>query len=102
MKEKQEEIIKCIDKLEDIKRIKVLKEKIYNNSEYINSITEFEKNKNKYIKDNILDDKILELRKKLFEIDELKEYLKIQNNIRLLSVQINNIIKSIISDKNCS
>lgn len=102
MKEKQEEIIRNIDELEDIKRIKVLKDKIYNNSEYIKLIREFEDNKNKYIKDNILNDEMLELRKKLFEIDELKEYLKIQTNIRLLSVQINNIIKSVISDKNCS
>lgn len=102
MKEKQEEIIKKIDGLEDVKRIKVLKKKIHNNSEYIKLIREFEDNKNKYIENSILNDKIVELRKKLFEIDELKEYLEIQTNIRLLSVQINNIIKSIISDKNCS
>lgn len=101
MKEKQEEIINNIDKLEEIKRIKILKKKINNSNEYKKLIREFENNKSKYIKDNILNDEILELRKRLFEIDELNEYLKIQTNIRLLSIKINNIIKSVISDKNC-
>ena len=49
-----------------------------------------------YIKDNKLDDEILNLRKKLFNIDELKEFLKIQNDLRLLSININNIILSVL------
>ena len=56
----------------------------------------FLKNKKNYIKDNKLDDEILNLRKKLFNIDELKEFLKIQNNLRLLSININNIILSVL------
>lgn len=101
MIEKQEEIIESINKLEEIKRIRFLKEKINNNNEYIKLMKEFNDNKNKYIKDNSLNNKILELRKKLFEIDEISEYLKLQTNIRLLSIQINNMIKSVISNKNC-
>lgn len=99
MKEKQEEIIKNIDELKEIKTLRSLKEKIFNNPKYIKLIEDLEEEK--YIKDGILNDKILELRREMFEIDELNEYLKIQTNIRLLSVQINNIIKSIVDDKNC-
>lgn len=101
MIEKQNEIINDIDNLEEVKRIKELKEKINNNKEYLSLLEEFNKNKKIYEKENTLNEEITKLRSKLFEIEELKEYLNIQTNIRLLLVQINNIIKSIVNDKNC-
>lgn len=101
MIEKQNEIINDIDNLEEIKKIKELKEKLNNNKEYLSLLEEFNKNKRNYEKENTLNEEIIKLRNKLFEIDELKEYLSIQTNIRLLLVQINNIIKSIVNDKNC-
>ena len=101
MIEKQNEIINDIDDLEEIKKIKELKEKLHHNKEYLSLLEEFNKNKRNYEKENTLNEEIIKLRNKLFEIDELKEYLSIQTNIRLLLVQINNIIKSIVNDKNC-
>ena len=62
---------------------------------------EFEKNQVNYVKDNVLKEKIIELRKKLFEIEELKEYLSIESNLRLFSNQISNIISSIVNERNC-
>lgn len=76
--------------------MKELKDKLNSNKEYLNLMSEFEKNKKLYIENNTLDDEIMTLRKKLFNIDELKEYLKIQNNLRLLSININNIILSVL------
>ena len=73
-----------------------LKDKLNSNKEYLNLMSEFEKNKKLYIENNTLNDEIMSLRKKLFNIDELKEYLKIQNNLRLLSININNIILSVL------
>lgn len=101
MNELQDEIIEKIDNLEEVKKIKELIEKLNNNKEYISLMNEFEKNQINYVKDNILREKIIELRKKLFEIDELKEYLSKESNLRLFSNQISNIISSIVNDKNC-
>lgn len=101
MNELQDEIIEKIDNLEEVKKIKELIEKLNDNKEYISLMNEFEKNQIDYVKDNILREKIIELRKKLFEIDELKEYLSIESNLRLFSNQISNIISSIVNDKNC-
>ena len=89
MIEETNKIIEKLDKTEDIVRMKELKDKLNSNKEYLNLMSEFEKN-------NTLDDEIMTLRKKLFNIDELKEYLKIQNNLRLLSININNIILSVL------
>ncbi len=97
MIEKQDEIIEKIDNLKQVKRMKELINIIKSDKKYKSLMTEFNQNKEKYVKENILNEQIIILRKKLFEIDELKEYLSIQNDIRLLSININNIIKSIIN-----
>ena len=97
MIEKQDEIIEKIDNLKQVKRMKELINIIKSDKKYKSLMTEFNQNKDKYVKENILNEQIIILRKKLFEIDELKEYLSIQNDIRLLSININNIIKSIIN-----
>ncbi len=96
MKEMTKEIIEKLDDTEEIKQMKELRDKLNKNEEYLSLIDTFLKNKKNYIKDNKLDDEILNLRKKLFNIDELKEFLKIQNNLRLLSININNIILSVL------
>ena len=93
MKEMTKEILEKLDDTEEIKQMKELRDKLNKNEEYLSLIDTFLKN---YIKDNKLDDEILNLRKKLFNIDELKEFLKIQNNLRLLSININNIILSVL------
>lgn len=101
MNELQDEIINKIDNLYEVKKLKELIQKLNNNDEYIHLMKEFEKNQVNYVKDNVLKEKIIELRKKLFEIEELKEYLSIESNLRLFSNQISNIISSIVNEKNC-
>ena len=96
MKEMTKEIIDKLDDTEEIKQMKELRDKLNKNEEYLSLIDTFLKNKKNCIKDNKLDDEILNLRKKLFNIDELKEFLKIQNDLRLLSININNIILSVL------
>ena len=75
MIEETNKIIEKLDKTEDIVRMKELKDKLNSNKEYLNLMSEFEKNKKLYIENNTLDDEIMTLRKKLFNIDELKEAL---------------------------
>lgn len=101
MNELQDEIINKIDNLGEVKKLKELIQKLNNNDEYIHLMKEFEKNQVNYVKDNVLKEKIIELRKKLFEIEELKEYLSIESNLRLFSNQISNIISSIVNERNC-
>ena len=101
MNELQDEIINKIDNLDEVKKLKELIQKLNNNDEYIYLMKEFEKNQVNYVKDKVLKEKIIELRKKLFEIEELKEYLSIESNLRLFSNQISNIISSIVNERNC-
>ena len=91
-----EKIIEYLDNTEEIIKMKNLREKINSNKEYLDLMSEFKKNKEIYIKNDSINIEIIKLRKKIFNITELKEYLKIQNNLRLLSISINNIILSVL------
>ena len=91
-----EKIIEYLDNTEEIIKMKNLREKINSNKEYLDLMSEFKKNKEIYIKNDSINIEIIKLRKKIFNINELKEYLKIQNNLRLLSISINNIILSVL------
>ena len=96
MKEKTKEIIEKIDKSEEIIKIKNLQDKINNNEEYKKLMKNFIDSKDVYIKNNTINEEIKKLRKELFSIEELKEFLKLQNDIRMLSININKIILSVL------
>lgn len=96
MKEETAKIIDKLDNTDEIKRLKELNEILNSNEEYLSLMKEFTSNKDQYIKNNTFDEEVLLLRKKLFSIPELKEYLSIQNNLRLVFTKINNIVLSII------
>ena len=98
---KQDEIINKLNNLDDINRFKELEKKIKNNKKYNELVSVFEKNKTRYEKEGILNQEIINLRKKLFEIDEVREYAKLETNIRLLSRKISDIISSIVNTENC-
>ena len=95
------EIINKIDNTEEIKRFKELTKIISSNNKYKELIENFNENKDIYIKNDSLNIEIIKLRKELFKIDEVKEYLKLEKEIRLLVKKINNSISSIIDKKGC-
>lgn len=95
IKDKQKDIINKLDNSEEIKRFKELEKEIKNNKEYNSLMNEFNKI------DNPSNEDIIELRKKLFLIDGVKEYLSLENDIRLLSKKTSNIISSIVDDESC-
>ena len=101
IEEKQNLIINNLKESDEIKRFKKLEKEIKNSSEYNRLISEFEKNKDLYEKKNILNKEIINLRKNLFDIDGVKEYAKLENDIRLLSRNISNIISSIVDSEKC-
>ena len=101
MEEKQIEIINKIDNLDEIKRYKELGKIIKDNEEYKIIMDIFNKNKELYEKENRLNEEIINLRKKLFSIPEVKEYAKLESDIRLLVKQINKTICSIVEKEKC-
>jgi glutamine synthetase type III len=101
MKEKEDEIIDNIESLDNVKKIRKLIDEIKNNKEYNLLIEDFNKNKDLYEKKGILKEKVLELRNKIYSIKEIKEYMKLSTDIRLLSISISKIISSVIDESNC-
>lgn len=101
IEEKQKDILKELDNSYEIKRFKELEKIIKNNTKYQDLIDEFEMNKNEYIKKNILNEETIKLRKKLFEIEEIKEYAKLETDIRLFSKKVSDIISSVVDKEKC-
>ena len=101
IEEKQKDIINKIDNSKEVIKFKELEKFIKNNTKYKELISNFEKNKEEYEKKNILNSEIINLRKELFEINEIKEYAKLENDIRLLSKRISDIISSTVNSENC-
>ena len=95
MIEKEQEIINKIDNSEEIKRFKELEKQIKNNEEYNSLMNDFNKI------ENPSNEEIIELRKKLFQIEGVKEYLNLEKEIRLFSKKTSNIISSIVDNEQC-
>lgn len=98
---KQKEIINKLNNSDEIKRFKMLEKQIKSNKEYNLLIEEFNKNKDSYEKENRLNEEIINLRKKLFMIDGVKEYLSLEKEIRLFSKKTSSIISSVIEHEKC-
>lgn len=96
MKEEVKNIIEKLENTKEIKKLKDLNIKLNNNEKYISLMDEFIKNKDSYIENNIYNEELLKVRKELFSIEELNEYLKLQNELRLTFTKINNIILSVV------
>ena len=93
--DRQKRIINKIDNSDEIKRFKELEKQIKNNEEYISLIDDFNK------KENPSNEEIIELRKKLFKIEGVEEYLSLEKEIRLLSKEASKIISSIVDNESC-
>lgn len=96
MEQNVKNILEKLDNTEEIKRLKELNNILNNNKEYISIMNEFNLKKDDYIINNTFNEEVLAIREKLFSIPELKEYLKLQNELRLLFSKINNIIFDIV------
>lgn len=92
---KQKEIFNKLNNTDEIKRFKELENQIKNNKEYIKLKEEFDK------KENVTNQDIVEYRKKLFEIEGVREYSKLESDIRLFSRETSKIISSIVNKEKC-
>ena len=93
--DRQKRIINKIDNSDEIKRFKELEKQIKNNEEYISLMDDFNK------KENPSNEEIIELRKKLFKIEGVEEYLSLEKKIRLFSKETSKIISSIVDNESC-
>jgi len=93
--DRQKRIINKIDNSDEIKRFKELEKQIKNNEEYISLMDDFNK------KENPSNEEIIELRKKLFKIEGVEEYLSLEKEIRLFSKETSKIISSIVDNESC-
>jgi cell fate (sporulation/competence/biofilm development) regulator YmcA (YheA/YmcA/DUF963 family) len=93
--DRQKRIINKIDNSDEIKRFKELEKQIKNNEEYISLMDDFNK------KENPSNEEIIELRKKLFKIEGVEEYLSLEKEIRLFSKETGKIISSIVDNESC-
>ena len=93
--DRQKRIINKIDNSNEIKRFKELEKQIKNNEEYISLMDDFNK------KENPSNEEIIELRKKLFKIEGVEEYLSLEKEIRLFSKETSKIISSIVNNESC-
>lgn len=97
------EIIKKIDDLlevfensHEIKKIESLKKQIYNNYEIKEKIDKLNK-----LKNNIYSNEFIEVKKEILEIKEIKEYKRLENDLFLLILSINQKLNSLINSRGC-
>jgi len=95
--DKIDELIKIFENSKEIKKLLELKEKIYKNKVIKEKIDKFNT-----VKNNPYSNEYITLKKELIEMDLIKEYKLIENNLLLLTLAINKKLSSLISKKGCS
>jgi len=98
------ELIKKIDELIDIfknsneiKEIEELKKVIYQDKDLKEKINKFNK-----LKDNPYSNELIDIKKDILEIKEVKRYKEIENELLLLTFEINKKLNNLINKKRCN
>ena len=86
-------LIKEIDNTQEVRRFKELTDIIKSNKEYMKLIDKLNSSN-----DN---EEIISLRKELFKIPEIKEYISLEGDIRLFARKVSNEISSIVNKHTC-
>lgn len=97
------ELIKKLDQLilifensKEIKILNTLKKEIYENKEIKEKIEEFNLIRNDYYNSNYV-----ALKKEILDIEIIKEYKEIENDLFLLTLEINKKLNNLIDKKGC-
>ena len=86
-------LLKEIDSTYEIKRFKELSNIIKSNKEYMSKIEKLNTSSNK--------EEIIRIRKELFSISEIKEYISLEGDIRLFAKKVSNEISGIVNKHTC-
>ena len=86
-------LIKEIDNTSEVKRFKELSKIIKSNKEYMSLIDRLNNSNN--------NEEIISLRKELFKIPEIKEYVSLESDIRLFAKRLSKEISEIVEKHTC-
>ena len=86
-------LIKEIDNTSEVKRFKELTKIIKSNKEYMSLIDKLNNSNN--------NEEIIALRKELFKIPEIKEYISLEGDIRLFARKVSKEISEIVEKHTC-
>ena len=87
------ELIDCLEDSDIIKNLEIYKEKIENNSELGRLIQEGNSTEDEY--------KLLDIKNRLYQYDEYKNYMHYYNELMYLVMDINSRYKEIIGKGSC-
>ena len=93
---KIDELINIFEESNEIKRLIELKENIYKDETIKKDINTFNN-----IKDNPYNSELVEIRKRLLNNPDIKEYKQIENELLLLTLSINQKLNSLTDKKGC-
>lgn len=94
---KIDELIEIFENSNEIKEITKLKEEIYLNQELKEKIEKFNK-----LKENPYSSELINIKKDILSINEVKKYKEIENNLLILTFEINKKLNILTSKKGCS
>lgn len=89
---KLEELFNYLDNSSLVNEIKILKNNIYNNQELLDKIN-YIKTLNKY------DSKYMELKLEIYENDDYKRYMELEQELNLIILSFNSKLKKLTGDK---
>lgn len=93
---KIDELINIFEESNEIKRLIELKENIYKDETIKKDINTFNN-----IKDNPYNSELVEIRKRLLNNPDIKEYKQIENELLLITLSINQKLNSLTDKKGC-
>ena len=93
---KLDEVINIFENSYTIKRLEDLKKQIYQEQDIRIKINRFNQ-----IKDNIYSQELVTIRQELLENKLIKEYKQLENELFLLTLNINKKLNSLIDKKGC-
>lgn len=94
--EKINELLAIFENSDEIKKMEILKKEIFKNKKIKEKLDKYNK-----IKDNVYSSELINLKKEILDIEEIKEYKKLENDLLLLTFSINQKMNRLVNAKGC-
>lgn len=94
---KIDELIELFENSNEIKEIEALKKEIYEDKILKEKLDKFNR-----IKDNPYSSELVTIKKEILDIKEVKRYKKLENDLLLLTFEINKRLNNLITKKRCN
>ena len=94
---KLDELIAIFENSQELKKIEKLKKEIYNDPKIKEKLERFNS-----LKNNIYSNEYLNLKKEILNIEIIKEYKTLENELLLLTFAINQKLNTLTNNKRCN